>query len=147
VTSGPAGRTAPDTASIAARISQVICALVIGAVSVLLLVTLHRVQLSVLGLSLPIGLVIGAVFQFACSTFLWASTGARLPVVVLGCVWGLMVMPFAGRGAGGGVLMPAIIGEQTQYSGWIVQGIGVAVPFVFLGVQLLVARRSARARS
>lgn len=131
----------PGTTSIAARASQVVAAIVVAVVSVLLLVTMHRLEVSVGGIHLPVGLVFGAVFQFAASTFLWAATGARLPVVVLGCVWGLMVLPFAGTSPGGGVLMPAVIAQRTQISGWIVQGIGIAVPFAFLGIQHLVSRR------
>ncbi|PWH07061.1 hypothetical protein DEO23_07825 [Brachybacterium endophyticum] len=133
-----------DTATIAARISQVLSALVVAVISVLLLVTMHRLQWDVLGIGLPVGLLFGAVFQAVCSLFLWASTGSRLPVLVLGCIWGLMVMPLAGNGAGGGVLMPAVLGRQPQYSGWIIQGIGVAVPFVFLGAQMLLSRRRVR---
>lgn len=156
-TSGNPGRTAPGlpvrgasggpaspaagTASISARISQVIAAIVVAVVSVLLLVTMHRLELTVAGIDLPVGLVFGAVFQFAAATFLWAATGARLPVVVLGCVWGLMVLPFAGTSPGGGVLMPAVIAQKAQISGWIVQGIGIVVPFVFLGIQHLASRR------
>lgn len=139
---GASGRTASGTASIAARISQVIAAIVVAVVSVLLLVTMHRLQLTVAGVDLPVGLVFGAVFQFAASTFLWAATGARLPVVVLGCIWGLMVLPFAGTSPGGGVLMPAVIAQKAQISGWIVQGIGIVVPFVFLGIQHLASRRT-----
>ncbi|WP_193636288.1 hypothetical protein [Brachybacterium subflavum] len=137
---GASERTAPATTSIAARISQVVAAIVVAVVSVLLLVTMHRLQLTIAGVDLPVGLVFGAVFQFAASTFLWAATGARLPVVVLGCIWGLMVLPFAGTSPGGGVLMPAVIAQKAQISGWIVQGIGIVVPFVFLGIQHLASR-------
>lgn len=117
---------------------------VIAVISVLVMVTVHRHTVPLGGAHLPTGLLLGACFQIAASVLVWSVTGARASLVVLAAVWGLAVMPFAGRGAGGGILMPAVLGEQVQYSGVIVQLIGVGVPFAVLAVISLSARRRNR---
>lgn len=121
---------------------QVVAAIVLAVISVLLLVTIHRLELPVAGIDLPIGLVMGAVFQLAALLFLVASTGRRLPLVVLTAAWGALVIPFSGNGAGGGVLMPGALGDQIQYQGWIVQLIGVGVPLLVLVVMWAVRMRT-----
>lgn len=133
-----------DTQSLAARFSQVALAIVVSILSVALLVTTHRLRMDVAGVELPLGLLFGTLFQVTACVFLYASTGSRLPLGVLGSLWGLLAMPFLGRGVGGGVLFPAAIGAQVQYSGWIVQGIGVLLPFVIIGVITLLRNRRRR---
>ncbi|WP_193104267.1 hypothetical protein [Brachybacterium sp. FME24] len=130
-----------DTSSVAARITQGAMGVVLAVISVLLMITTHRMQLEIGGVALPVGLLFGGAFQIVTCVFLYAATGSRLPLVVLGSLWGLIAAPFLGRGAGGGVLMPAVIADQPQFSGWIVQGIGVAVPFLTVGVITLLRRR------
>ncbi|MBM7500020.1 hypothetical protein JOD52_000860 [Brachybacterium muris] len=130
-----------DTQSLAARMSQVALAIVIAVLSVVLLVTTHRVRLALGGVDLPAGLLFGTAFQVTACVFLYAATGSRLPLVVLGSLWGLLAMPFLGRGVGGGVLFPAVIGDQVQLSGWIVQGIGVLLPFAMALVITALRRR------
>lgn len=140
-----AGGSAPrqvDTESRAARLAQVVMAIVLAVLSVVLMVATHRVRVELLGIDWPAGLVFGAVFQIVSCVFLYAATGSRLPLLVLGSVWGILAMPMTGRGVGGGVLMPAVIGEQAQYSGWIAQILGLAIPFVVAGV--ITARRLSR---
>jgi hypothetical protein len=132
-----------DVSSASARIGQLVLAVVVCAVSLFLLIPLHRVGIDLGGVQLPVGLAFGLVLQVVASVFLWAATGAYLPVIVLACLWGIGVMPFAGNGAGGGVLMPAALGDRLQLQGWVVQGIGVLVPFVVL----LVIRRWENRRS
>lgn len=134
-----------DTTSLAARLTQAAMAVVLAIVSVLLMITTHRVELSVLGPDLPVGLLFGALFQVVVNVFLWASTGSRLPLLVLGCLWGVLAMPFLGEGMGGGVLMPAMLGTEPQYSGWIVQGLGLVIPFLIAGLITLVRRFRSRA--
>lgn len=136
-----------DTQSLAARFSQVALAIVLTILSVVLLVTTHRLRLDIGGLELPAGLLFAAVFQVTVCVFLYAATGSRLPLAVVGSLWGLLAMPFLGRGVGGGVLFPAAIGDQIQYSGWIVQGIGVLLPFLMIGVITLVRRRGRAPRA
>lgn len=135
-----------DTDSLSARIAQAVMALVLTVVSVLLLVTTHRLEIELLGIDLPAGLLFGALFQLVTCVFLWSATGSRLPVLVLGCLWGLLAMPFLGQSPGGGVLMPAMLGDVPQYSGWIVQGIGLSIPFLVAGALTLARRRPRRAR-
>ena len=130
-----------DTQSLAARMSHVALAIVIAVLSVVLLVTTHRVRLALGGVDLPAGLLFGTAFQVTACVFLYAATGSRLPLVVLGSLWGLLAMPFLGRGVGGGVLFPAVIGDQVQLSGWIVQGIGVLLPFAMALVITALRRR------
>ncbi|MCT1654529.1 hypothetical protein [Brachybacterium muris] len=139
-TPGEPGRQV-DTQSLAARMSQVALAFVIAVLSVVLLVTTHRVRLALGGVDLPAGLLFGTAFQVTACVFLYAATGSRLPLVVLGSLWGLLAMPFLGRGVGGGVLFPAVIGDQVQLSGWIVQGIGVLLPFAMALVITALRRR------
>lgn len=138
--------TAVDTTSLAARLGQAAMAIVLAIVSVLLLVTTHRFELTVLGADLPAGLLFGAAFQAVVCLFLWSATGTRFPLLVLGSLWGLLAGPFLGEGAGGGVLMPAVIAEQAQYSGWIVQGIGILIPFALALVITVAGRGRSRAR-
>ena len=126
--------TAVDTTSLAARLGQAAMAIVLAIVSVLLLVTTHRFELTVLGVDLPAGLLLGAVFQAVVCLFLWSATGTRFPLLVLG------------EGAGGGVLLPAVIADQAQYSGWIVQGIGILIPFALALVITVAGRGRSRAR-
>ncbi len=131
----PDGRPArAEGADLASRVAQVIAAIVLAAVSVLLMVTTHRTTAEVVGLELPVGLVLGGAFQLAASVFLLAATGRRLPLVVLAVGWALLVIPFAGTGAGGGVMMPGSIAGTAQYSGWIVQILGVGIPLVLAAV-------------
>lgn len=134
-----------DTTSLAGRLTQAAMAVVLAIVSVLLMITLHRVELPVAGLRLPVGLLFGALFQVVTSVFLWAATGSRLPLLVLGSLWGLLAMPFLGEGLGGGVLMPAMLGTEPQYSGWVVQGLGLVIPFLIAGLITLVRRARTRA--
>lgn len=146
---GPAGTVErAEGTGPTARAAQVIAAGVLGVISALLMVTTHRAQLDVAGVSLPIGLIIGGAFQLAASIFLVTATGRRLPLLVLTIVWGLVALPFAGRGAGGGILMPAAIGGVPQYSGWIVQGLGVLIPLLVLAaLWILRIRRLTRERA
>lgn len=130
-----------DTQSLAARMSQVALAVVIAILSVVLLVTTHRLRLALGGVDLPVGLLFGTAFQVTACVFLYAATGSRLPLVVVGSLWGLLAMPFLGRGVGGGVLFPAVIGDQVQLSGWVVQGIGVLLPFAMALVITALRRR------
>lgn len=130
-----------DTQSLAARMSQVALAVVIAILSVVLLVTTHRLRLALGWVDLPVGLLFGTAFQVTACVFLYAATGSRLPLVVVGSLWGLLAMPFLGRGVGGGVLFPAVIGDQVQLSGWIVQGIGVLLPFAMALVITALRRR------
>ena len=120
-------------------------AVVLAIISVLLLITTHRAELVVAGVHLPAGLLFGAVFQAVACVFLWSATGSRMPLVVLGSLWGLLATPFLGRGVGGGVLLPAVIAEQPQYSGWIVQILGIAIPFAIAALITLVRISRARA--
>jgi len=145
VTSTQQTRAGVDTTSLAARFGQAAMAIVLAIVSVLLLVTTHRVELSVLGADLPAGLLFGAAFQVVVCLFLWAATGTRFPLLVLGALWGLLAAPFLGRGAGGGVLFPAEIAGQAQLSGWIVQGVGILVPFAMALLLTVASRRRHRA--
>lgn len=140
----PAPRTAVPAPDLAARLMQCVLAGVLAAICVGFQVALHRWQLDAAGLVLPVGLVLGALLETVSCVLLVAVAGSRVPVAVLACAWGIMVMPFAGRGIGGGVLMPAVIEGQAQYSGWILQAVGVLVPVaVILGETL--RRRRARA--
>lgn len=134
-----------DTTSLAARLTQAAMAVVLAIVSVLLMITTHRVELPVGGLHLPVGLLFGALFQVVASVFLWAATGSRLPLLVLGSLWGVLAMPFLGEGVGGGVMMPAMLGTEPQYSGWVVQGLGLVIPFLVAGLITLVRRSRSRA--
>ena len=142
----PVGRAGVDTTSMAARLTQAAMAVVLAIISVLLLITTHRVELGLFGVQLPAGLVFGAVFQVVACVFLWSATGSRMPLVVLGSLWGLLATPFLGRGVGGGVLLPAEIAEQPQYSGWIVQILGIGIPFAIAALITLVRISRARAR-
>lgn len=135
-----------DTTSLAARAVQAAMAIVLAIVSVLLMLTTHRLEVSVLGADLPAGLVFGAVFQVVTCVFLWASTGSRFPLLVLGCLWGMLATPFLGKSAGGGVLLPAMIGDVPQISGWIVQGLGLVIPFLLAAVLTVAGRLRGRAR-
>ncbi|UYG16831.1 hypothetical protein BRM3_14715 [Brachybacterium huguangmaarense] len=148
VSTPPDGRPArADGADLASRVAQVVAAIVLAAVSVLLMVTTHRTTAEVAGVDLPVGLVLGGAFQLAASVFLLAATGRRLPLVVLAFVWALLVIPFAGTGAGGGVLMPGSIAGRAQFSGWIVQFLGVGIPLVLAAiVWVRRIRRLTRAR-
>ena len=44
------------------------------------------------------------------------------------------------------VLLPAVIADQAQYSGWIVQGIGILIPFALALVFTVAGRGRSRAR-
>ena len=121
---------------------------VLAVVSVLLLVAIHRVEVVAGGVHWPLGLVMGAIFQLAASVFLLTSTGRRLPVLVLLIAWGVLAMPFAGSGPGGGVLMPGQIAGKPQYSGYLIQIIGVGIPLLVLaGAQIAAIRRAGRERA
>lgn len=135
-----------DTDSLAARLAQAAMAIVLTIISVLLLVTTHRLELAVLGLDIPAGLLFGAAFQAVTCVFLWAATGTRFPLLVVGCLWPVLAMPFLGESVGGGVMMPAMLGTVPQYSGWIVQGVGLLIPFLVVGLLTVARRRRARAR-
>lgn len=116
--------------------------------SVLVLVTVHRLTLDLLGITIPAGLLLCTVYQVMTCAFLWAVTGSRLPLAVSGALWGILATPFLGNGAGGGVLLPGVIGDQAQYSGWIVQGLGMGIPFLAAGLLSLPAvRRLEQART
>jgi len=146
-TQAPEGSARPvDTDSLAARCAQGAMAIVLAIISVLLMLTTHRMELGLLGVDLPVGLLFGAAFQVVVCVFLWAATGSRFPLLVLGCLWGMLATPFLGEGVGGGVLLPAVVGEVPQLSGWIVQGIGLVVPFLVAGLLTVVGRSRSRAR-
>ena len=124
------------------RLGQGAVAILPAIISVLLMITTHRLRVELGGVELPVGLLLGAAYQVLTCVFLWAVTVSRLPLVILGGLWGLLSMPFLGNGVGGGVLMPGALGEQPQYSGWIVQLLGVGIPFLAAG--LLSLRRRGR---
>lgn len=124
------------------RLGQGAVAILPAIISVLLMITTHRLRVELGGIELPVGLLLGAAYQVLTCVFLWAVTASRLPLVILGGLWGLLSMPFLGNGVGGGVLMPGALGEQPQYSGWIVQLLGVGIPFLAAG--LLSLRRRGR---
>ena len=105
---------------------------VLAVLSVLVMVTVHRHTVDLLGVRWPTGLLLGAAFQLAVSLFVWSATGTRAALIVLASVWGIAVMPLTGSGVGGGVLMPAEVGGQAQYGGYVVQLLGVGIPFLVL---------------
>src|SRR5699024_9988484 len=149
VTSAPSPTGPPrtgDTTSIAARSAQAAMAIVLAIISVLLMLTTHRMELELFGVALPVGLVFGAVLQVVPCVFLWAATGSRFPLLVLGCLWGLLATPFLGESIGGGVLLPAVIGGVPQITGWIVQGLGLVIPFLLAAVITVAGRRRTRTR-
>jgi hypothetical protein len=135
-----------DTTSLAARLAQAAMAIVLAIISVLLMLSTHRVELDLLGVDLPAGLLFGAVFQGLTCVFLWAATGSRFPLLVMGCLWGLLATPFLGEGVGGGVMLPAVVADVPQYSGWIVQGLGLVIPFLVAGGITVAGRARSRAR-
>ena len=135
-----------DTTSLAARSAQAAMAIVLAIISVLLMLTTHRTELELFGVDLPVGLVFGAVFQVVTCVFLWAATGSRFPLLVLGCLWGMLATPFLGESVGGGVLLPAVIGGVPQITGWIVQGLGLVIPFLLAAVITVAGRRRTRTR-
>lgn len=143
--SGEPGRTV-DSGSLSARLVQAVMAIVLAIVSVLLMLTTHRLELTLWGVDLPAGLLFGAVLQLVICLFLWSATGSRFPLLVLGSLWGMIATPFLGQSAGGGVLLPAVIADVPQLSGWIVQGIGIAIPFLVAGVITLVRMLARQAR-
>lgn len=130
-----------DTTSVTARMAQVTQAVVLSILAAVLMITTHRVRVELGGVDWPVGLLFGAVFQVVCCVFAYASTGARLPLLLMGSLWGPFVLPFLARGAGGGVLLPAEIAGQVQYSGWVVQLLGIGIPFVAVAVVSLGRRR------
>lgn len=134
-------RPAPAPAPLSARLGQGAIAVLPAIISVLLMVTTHRWRVELGPVEIPAGLLLGAAYQVATCVFLWAMTASRMPLVVLGALWGLLATPFLGQGAGGGVLMPAVIGEQAQFSGWIVQALGFGIPFAAAGWITLRRRR------
>lgn len=121
--------------------AQVTQAVVLSILAAVLMITTHRVRVELGGVDWPVGLLFGAVFQLVCCVFAYASTGARLPLLLMGSLWGPFTLPFLTRGAGGGVLLPAEIGGQAQYSGWAVQLLGIGIPFVAVAVVSLGRRR------
>ncbi|WP_232820367.1 hypothetical protein [Brachybacterium sp. YJGR34] len=140
MTSAPPSSPPAAAVPLGTRLTQVAMAVVLTLISAPLMLTTHRLRIEVLGLDLPAGLLFGALFQVLVCVFLYAATGSRLPLVVLGALWGLVASPFLGRGAGGGVMLPAVIDEQVQYAGWIVQVLGVGIPFL-VAAAITVARR------
>lgn len=147
----PLASTSPgapaEGTGVANRAAQIIAALVLAAVSVLLMVTTHRTTIEAAGIALPVGLLLGGAFQLAASIFLLAATGRRLPLVVLALAWALLVMPFTGTSVGGGVIMPGAIASTVQYAGWVVQLLGIGIPLVLLaGLWLRRMRRLTRGR-
>lgn len=143
----PAGSTrSVDTGSLAARLAQAAMAIVLAIISVLLMLTTHRMEVGLFGVDVPTGLLFGAVFQLVTCVFLWSATGSRFPLLVLGCLWGMLATPFLGESVGGGVLLPAVIGDVPQLSGWVVQGLGLAIPFLVAAGITVVGKLSPRAR-
>src|SRR5699024_7670753 len=106
----------------------------------------HRMELELFGVDLPVGLVFGAVFRVVTCVFLWAAPGSRFPLLVLGCLWGMLATPLLGESVGGGVLLPAVMGGVSRATGWIVQGLGVASPFLLAAVLTVAGRRRSRTR-
>lgn len=147
---GPGASAAvPDPsegARVGDRVAQVVMALILAVVSALVMVMIHRQGVEALGSTWPTGLLLGGVIQLAASTFLLASTGRRLPLVVLAVAWSLVAMPFAGQSAGGSVLMPAELGGAVQYQGWIVQLLGIAIPLLVLAADWATRIRRLAAR-
>ncbi|ATG52495.1 hypothetical protein CFK38_13935 [Brachybacterium vulturis] len=143
----PSGSTRRvDTDSLAARGAQAAMAIVLAIISVLLMLTTHRLELGLFGFDVPVGMLFGAAFQVVTCVFLWSATGSRFPLLVLGCLWGMLATPFLGRSVGGGVLLPAMIGDVPQLSGWIVQGLGIAIPFLAAAVITVLGKLVPRAR-
>lgn len=139
----PAGaQGSGEGADLLSRVLQVICALVLAVVSVLLMITLHRFTVVTGGVTIPLGLIMGGLFQLAASVFLLSATGRRMPLVVLAGAWAALAMVFAGSSAGGGVLMPGQIGGAVQYQGWIVQALGVGIPLVVLAAAWVARMRA-----
>lgn len=67
-------------------------------------------------------------------------------MLVLGCLWGMLATPFLGESVGGGVLLPAMIGDVPQLSGWVIQGLGLAIPFLAAAVITVAGTFARRAR-
>lgn len=110
----------------------VVVSAIVAVLSVMFMVTVHRHELGVGPYELPTGMIMAVTFQIAASIFVWATSGTRSSMIVLASVWGIAMLPFAGRGRGGGVLMPAVVEDQPQYSGVLLQLLGVAIPFIVL---------------
>ena len=116
------------------RLLQAITGALIGVLAALVLVGMHRVSADIGGVSVPWGLLFGAVFMIVASVLLTAWFEAKLPLGMLAFVFALLALLFAGESPGGGVLMPAQIAGEKQWTGWAVQIIGVAIPLVAAGI-------------
>lgn len=116
----------------ASRLIESIVSALLGTVSAFILVGTHRLSGTLGGVSVPWGLIFGAVFQLFASIFLLAWFGRKLPLGVLALVFAAFAMWFAGPSAGGGILMPGEIAGQFQWQGWAVQLIGVLIPAAVL---------------
>lgn len=127
-------------------VSNALSGAALAIISILLVIPAHRLSLDAGGVPIPLGLILGALFQLLASVALWATTGSRLPTLVFGCVWGLLAIPFAGAGRGGGLLMPATIAGQAQYSGLLIQAIGVFVPLAVVAALTVLRARELMAQ-
>ncbi|MDO5662422.1 MAG: hypothetical protein Q4G40_06995 [Brachybacterium sp.] len=119
-------------ADLVSRLLQIAAGVILGVISAALLITIHRATVELGGVPVPTGLLLGAVFQLAASLFLLNAFASRLPVLILVVTWGAVATILSLEGPGGGVLVPAQIGDRMQYAGWIVQGIGVGIPLLVL---------------
>lgn len=130
------------------KVSEIALAAVLAVVSALFMVTCHRVTHDIAGVQVLTGLAAGMLMQFACCVLLLTTTGRRFGLVVLAVVWALVVLPFAGQGAGGSVLMPAALAGDTQLRSWAAQISGVLIPCLVLVVLWIGRMRTlVRARS
>ncbi len=116
------------------RLIQLLAGAVLGALTAFVLVGMHRVSADIGGVSIPWGLLFGAVFMAVASILLTAWFEAKLPLGILALVFAMLALMFAGQSPGGGVLMPAQVAGQVQWTGWAVQLIGVLIPLAAAGL-------------
>ena len=74
------------------------------------------------------------------------ETARRGALAVPGGASPYRTTPGPGESVGGGVLLPAVIGGVPQITGWIVQGLGLVIPFLLAAVITVVGRLRARTR-
>ncbi|CAM4124942.1 MULTISPECIES: hypothetical protein [Helcobacillus] len=128
------------------RIAQFATGAVLGVLSAFVLIGMHRVSAEIGGVTVPWGLAFGALFQVVACVLVVAWFDAKLPLIILAAVFALLALMFSGPSPGGGILMPAEVNGEAQYSGWLIQLIGVLIPLIaaagLWAVQIAALRRA-----
>ena len=118
-------------------LKEIVIGVVAAAVSATFVAVTQSYWVTVLGIEIPFGLVLGSLFCLAICSYLARREplkviGSLLPLIAFMCAYTPLFGLYAGNGQGGGVMLPAVLLGKPVWTGTVGYPLGVVVALLFI---------------